>query len=98
MAIFNSYFDITRGYPTINPCQSPLNPIKPPFSYGFPSQSPVSPSESLPGSPGPRGGHLEQGELRLRVLGRSHRGGTTGFVAGHFTVKMVSLGKMVIFP
>ena len=29
MAIFNSYFDITRGY-------IPLNPIKPPFSYGFP--------------------------------------------------------------
>ena len=29
MVIFNSYFDITRGY-------SPLNPIKPPFSYGFP--------------------------------------------------------------
>ena len=29
MAIFNSYFDITRGY-------TPLNPIKPPFSYGFP--------------------------------------------------------------
>ena len=29
MAMFNSYFDITRGY-------IPLNPIKPPFSYGFP--------------------------------------------------------------
>jgi len=29
MVIFNSYFDITRGY-------IPLNPIKPPFSYGFP--------------------------------------------------------------
>ena len=30
MAIFHSYFDITRGY---NPIQ---NPIKSPFSYGFP--------------------------------------------------------------
>ena len=29
MAMFNSYVDITRGY-------IPLNPIKPPFSYGFP--------------------------------------------------------------
>ena len=33
MAIFNSYFDITRGYILLNPMK---NPIKPPFSYGFP--------------------------------------------------------------
>ena len=38
MAIFNSYFDITRGYIPLNPME---NPIKPPFSYGFPMVFPV---------------------------------------------------------
>ena len=33
MAIFNSYFDITRGYIPLNPIKSHE---KPPFSYGFP--------------------------------------------------------------
>jgi len=43
MAIFNSYFDITRGYIPLNPME---NPIKPPFSYGFHDKIPLNPIKS----------------------------------------------------
>ena len=57
MAMFNSYVSLPEG-------NHPLNPIKPPFSYGFPMVFPLKPPTPLnfmPPSPRP-------GDPRLLVV------------------------------